>query len=127
MSDAARGPEVPANETLSRAITSRDWWVAAENRVSSAAFAFPVFSVDVASLATSEQTLTRFRSGSGMVQFESGPARQLGFDARIERDENFPANLAHANVYCDLPKGERKRRAQQLLSLTSVVRAPALG
>jgi hypothetical protein len=42
MSEPERGTEVPASETLSRAITSRDWWVAAENRVSSAAFTFPV-------------------------------------------------------------------------------------
>ena len=64
MHDLSRGDEVPASETLSRAITSPNWWVAAENRVSSAAFAFPVFSVDVASLATPDQTLGRFRAGS---------------------------------------------------------------
>jgi len=126
MSEARRGAEVPASETLSRAITSADWWVAAENRVSSAAFAFPVFSVDIASMATPEETLDRFRLGSGLVQFNAGAGRQLGFDARQELDEDFPDNLAHANVYCALPKSERKRHAQQLVLLTSVVRIPAL-
>lgn len=126
MSEPARGPQVPASETLSRAITSRDWWVAAENRVSSAAFAFPVFSVDIASLANPEQTLSRFKAGCGLVQFNSGAARQLGFDARQEIDSQFPENAAHANVYCDLPRNERKRRAQQLVSLATVLRAPAV-
>jgi hypothetical protein len=125
MPDAVHGAEVPASETLSRAITSRDWWVADENRVSSAAFAFPLFSVDRASLATPEQTLRRFTSSTGLVQFNAGLARQIGFDARQELDERFPDNLAHANVYCALAKNERKRRAQQLVSLTTVVRAPA--
>jgi len=125
MSEARRGPEVPASETLSRAITSADWWVAAESRVSSAAFAFPVFSVDMASMATPEETLNRFRLGSGLVQFNARAARQLGFDARQELDEHFPDNLAHANVYCALPKNERKRRAQQLVLLATVVRVPA--
>lgn len=118
------GPEVPAGESLRRAITSRDWWVSAENRISSAAFTFPVFSVDMASLATHEQTLSRFKPGAGLVEFNAGAARQLGFDARQEIDGNFPGNLAHANVYCTLPKNERKRRAQQLVSLTTVVRVP---
>lgn len=124
MVEAERGAEVPASEMLSRAITSRDWWVATEARVSSAAFAFPVFSVDRASLASPGQTLGRFRQGSGLVQFNAGAARELGFDARQELDGNFPDNLAHANVYCDLGKKERKRRAQQLVSLTTVARAP---
>ncbi|HET6884026.1 MAG TPA: hypothetical protein VFI31_27985 [Pirellulales bacterium] len=126
MSEPARGPQVPASEALRRAITSLDWWVAAEDRVSSAAFAFPVFSVDVASLATPEQTLGRFKAGCGLVQFNSGAARQLGFDARQELDARFPENSAHANVYCDLPKNERKRRAQQLVSLATILRAPTL-
>lgn len=79
MSEPARGAEVPTSETLSRAITSRDWWVAAENRVSSAAFAFPVFSVDRASLATPEQTLSHFPSGfwSGAIQRRRGAAPRL--------------------------------------------------
>jgi hypothetical protein len=124
MSEAARGAEVPPSETLSRVITSRNWWVAAENRVSSAAFAFPVFSVDMATLATPDQTLSRFAAGSGLVQFNAGAARQIGFDARQEIDARFPDNLAHANVYCDLPKSQRKRRAQQLVSLTRVIRTP---
>lgn len=82
MPNAPHGPEVPENETLCRAITSRDRWFAAEQRISSAAFAFPVFSVDRLS-------------------------------------------LAHANVYCALAKNERKRRAQQLVSMTIVVCVPS--
>lgn len=124
MPNAPHGPEVPGNETLSRAITSRDWWVAAEQRVSSAAFAFPAFSVDRASLAAPEETLSRFAEGTGLVQFNAGIARQIGFDARQELDARFPENLAHANVYCALAKNERKRRAQQLVSMTIVVCAP---
>lgn len=124
MPDAPHGPEVPGSETLSRAITSRDWWVAAEQRVSSAAFAFPVFSVDRLSLASPERTLSRFEPGTGLAQFNAGIARRIGFDARQELDERFPDNLAHANVYCVLAKNERKRRAQQLVSMTIVVCAP---
>lgn len=126
MPEAAYGPQVPAEEHLNRVITSPRWWVAAENRVSSAAFTFPVFSVDMSSLAAPEVTLARFREGCGIVQFIAGPARTLGFDARVELDGRFPENHAHANVYCALPKSERKRRAQELVGLTTVIQKPVL-
>jgi hypothetical protein len=125
MSDvASRGPEVDGVEDLYRGVTTRDWWVASEGRPSSAAFSFPIFSVDVASKTTIERTLSHLRQGSGIVAFSCWRARELGFDARWEIDANFPENFAHAHVYCDLPKSRRKTRAQELVSNCTVVLPP---
>ena len=52
-------PEVEANEDLYRCLMYQGWYNEAEDRVSSAAFAFPKFSVYVASIAGSpEATLS---------------------------------------------------------------------
>jgi hypothetical protein len=122
---AARGPEVAATEELYRGITHPSWWVAEEGRISSAAFSFPTFSVDVASIAGSpSHTLGHLPPCSGLVAFNCGQARSLSFDARQEIDPDHPQNLAHAHIYSDLPNKQRKKKAQALVQLCKVVTAP---
>ncbi len=109
------GRPVDEAEELHRCITQRNWWVEEEKRVSSAAFSYPVFSVDVASLAKSpEMTLSRFLPGTGLVAFSCRLARELGYDPRHEVDPNYPGNLAHANVYA--PIGHRRKSAAKKLA-----------
>ena len=124
--DSGPGPEVPSAEELYRGLSTPQWWVAEEKRPSSAAFRFPVFSVDLASLAGSpETTLAHLPKGSGLVSFNCGGARALGFDARLEIDPNHPDNKAHANVYSGHPSSQRKRMAQKLVALCTVVAEPS--
>src|SRR5947208_558420 len=97
-SPASPTAEVDPREDLYRCITTPDWWVEEENRPSSAAFKQPDFSTDVASLAGSpDYTLSRFAQGCGLVSFNYGEAKAIGFIARVEADPNFPENKAHAN------------------------------
>ncbi len=116
MSEAdRRGPQVNAGEALYRLITTRDWWVAEELRPSSAAFDEPKFSVNIASRTTVEETTRQLHEDleileGGIVSFVCGRARELGFDARDEPDEQFPDNDAHAHVYYD---GGRKRPQEE--------------
>jgi hypothetical protein len=59
----------------------------------------------------------------GMVSFNCGAARRLGFDSRHEPENDNPA---HAYLYCDAiakPK-ERKRNAQRLAQLSAIVIQP---
>jgi hypothetical protein len=61
----------------------------------------------MASIAGSPQyTLDRFPRGSGLVSFNYGGAKVIGFIARIEADPEYPENKAHANVY-NPPKGSK--------------------
>src|SRR5436190_1408304 len=110
-----RGPAVPGDEWLYRVIvrSAAEVWYPG-GRVSSAAFHFPVFSVDIASRTTANDTLARFPPGSGLVAFLCSRGRELAFDAREEVDPAFPTNLAHATVYCDIPSHQRKKRARAL-------------
>lgn len=125
MADVApHGPPVPGEETLHRVIVPTAAAVWFPNGVlSSAAFSHPVFSTDIARLTTPEQTLSRWPTGSGIVAFNCGSARDIGFDARHEPEEG---NAAHANVYSDFPTKERKRRARQLAELCTVLIPPQL-
>lgn len=131
MSDAeARGPQVGASENLYRMITTPDWWVADQNRPSSAAFDEPKFSVNVASLTTIEQTARQLREdlhrpAGGVVAFNCGRAREHGFDARLERDEHFPANQAHAHVYYDGGRSSRKKNARRLAQQARPILKPS--
>jgi hypothetical protein len=125
VADATRGPAVPDDDTLWRVIVPAAAAVRFPNGVlSSAAFSFPVFSADIARLTTEDQALARWPTGSGIVAFDCGAARQVGFDARHEPEHG---NAAHANVYSDFSNSERKRRARQLATLCRVIRAPAAG
>lgn len=115
--EASPGPEVDEAENLFRCITTPDWWVADEGRPSSAAFKQPDFSTDMKSVAvTPDYTLARFPSGCGLVSFNYGTAKGIAFIAREEPDPDHPDNLAHANVYNNLPTGNgRKKMAQRLV------------
>jgi hypothetical protein len=98
MPDAdGRDPQVNAAEDLYRMITTPDWWVADKRRPSSAAFDVPKFFVNVASRTSIEETTRQLREAlnrpkGGIVAFNCGRARDLGFDARMEMDEAFPDN-----------------------------------
>jgi hypothetical protein len=125
MTTTAPGPEVARHEDLYRCLMYPDWYHADENRVSSAAFKWPVFSVDVASLAGSpERTLSRFRSGTGLVSFNCGQAADLGCTTRLEPDEQVPDNPAHAHVYMPAGNAQRKRVAQRLVGLCTLIKPP---
>jgi len=99
-----------------------------ERRISSAAFNWPRFSVDVASLTTPERTLSRFPVDSGLVSFNCGEATAIGFRALHEVDPDYPDNDAHAHVYPDAKNKELKRRTQRLLASASlkVIREPSV-
>jgi hypothetical protein len=109
------GPEVDPKEDLYRCLTTPAWWVPEEKRPSSAAFRHPSFSADVVSMTDSPRsTLSRFAAGCGLVQFNYGNAKRLGFVARHEKDPEFPDNEAHANVYSSPHANKRKAMAQKL-------------
>src|SRR5438093_208642 len=119
-------PEVDPREDLYRGLTTPAWWVAEEKRPSSAAFRHPNFSVDVVSIAgTPEHTLAHLPAGSGLVSFNCGAAKGLGFNAYLEPDPQYPENKAHANVYSSASSSKRKTMAQRLVSSCKVVREPA--
>ncbi len=122
MAADARGPAVPDADTLYRVIVPKAaavWFP--DGVLSSAAFNYPVFSADIARLSTVEQTLARWEPGSVVIAFNCGDARALGFDARLEPEQG---NDSHANVYCDHPPKERKRRARQLAETCSLLAPP---
>src|SRR5262245_33878882 len=99
------GPRLADHESLYRAVTVPTWWDPQTKRASSAAFKWPVFSVDVASRLNHDplEMLHRFATGTGVVEFMSGEARLLGCDPRDEPDPQEPNNKAHAHVY--MPAG----------------------
>ncbi len=114
------------SDHLHRCLTAPDWWVAEENRPSSAAFKQPDFSTDMASIAkTPEYTLARFPAGCGLVAFNYGEAKTIGFITRQEEDPEFPDNKAHANVYNPQASGsKRKTMAQKLAQKCAVLKPP---
>ena len=125
--DRTRNALVSDEEDLYRCINP-EWWNNEEHRISSAAFSFPYFSVDVASLAGSPQaTLSRFRSGSGLAAFVCRSARQLGCDVRLERDEQYPENIAQAHVYMPITNSKRKTAARKLVEACRIRVTPNLG
>ena len=128
MTPAPPGPVVDDKEDLFRGITTVAWWVEEEGRPSSAAFKHPDFSVDVVSLAGSHiHTLGHLPPGSGVVQFNCGAARLIGFTTRLEPDPEQPGNHAHANVYNPEKPSQRKKMAQRLASTCcTTVHAPDL-
>jgi hypothetical protein len=127
MTPTTPGPPVDEKENLYRGITTRTWWVEEENRPSSAAFRHPDFSVDIASLAKSHtHTLSHLPPGSGVVSFNCGQAVQIGFVVRHELDPAHPDNHAHANVYNFASSSQRKKMAQRLATLCTVIQPPDL-
>ena len=133
MPDAnVRGPQVAPYEELYRAIHISDWWDLSVEppRARSSAFSFsPPFSVNIASIIGLEgaiQHMIEILSSpqGGIVSFNCGKARFLGFDAHQERDLNNPDNTAHANVYYDGSKSSRKRAAKRLAEQCQIVHEP---
>jgi hypothetical protein len=124
--DPPAGSPVDDEEELYRVI-GPEWWLLAEDRVSSAAFSFPVFSVDIASIAGSPQaSLARFRQGSGLVVFSCRDVRLVGSDVRRELDPADPANHAHAHVYMPQSGGKRKAAARKLVERCRVLVKPKM-
>jgi hypothetical protein len=99
--------------------------VASENRPSSSLFDDPPrVSVNVASLTTIEKCRRQLieelgKPEGGMVSFHCGRARQLGFDARHEPENRYPA---HAHLYCghQVDPKRRKKNAQRLARSCSI-------
>lgn len=116
---------VAPHEDLYRVI-SPEWFK--ESRVSSVAFDWPFFSVDVASLTTPERTLSCFRLESGLVSINCGEAMEIGFRTLHEVDPDYPENDAHAHVYSDGKRTDRKRRSRRLLASISlrIIREPTI-
>lgn len=104
--EPSRGPEVPPHEDLLRCIFRPEFWDPDGDYVSPAIFGFDKFSAFIASLTSELGVLQRFPEGCGMLKFNSGVARQLGFDARHEPENSVDA---HANVYRTRRKGQARR------------------
>ena len=121
MAGDASGPLVDDAEDAYRAILYPWQWAQALGRPSSAAFDEAVFSVDIASRTTPDETRRRFNSVIELVQFNCGAARAIGFETRDERDPIFPDNQAHAHVYLigydDLAEKQCKKKARRLAEL----------
>ena len=127
-----RGPEVDSADELYRAVHLPDWWNSEINRVRSAAFNWPSFSTNIASIIGEAGAIEHLHEvlkcpDGGIVGFSCGLAKQLGFDPRQEPDPNYPANNAHANVYYDGSTSSRKRRAKELALACQIVRSPQFG
>jgi len=134
MNDAVTpGQEVDVKDDLYRCITTPDWWDSNENRPSSASFKQPDFSTDVARIAGSpDYTLSRFPKGCGLVSFNYGDAKAIGYTARLEIDPQHAENHAHANVYNPLDSdNKRKKLAKKLIDAIlkkgGIVRVPTFG
>ena len=124
-----RGQQVSADETLYRFVTVSSFWVTKQNRPSSSLFDDPPrVSVNVASMTSVQQCERQLRedldsADGGMVSFNCGEARRLGFDARHEPEQN---NKAHGHLYCSdtHSSNQRKKNAQRLARSCDVVIQP---
>ncbi len=125
MAQDVRGPQVSEEEDLYRAIIHPPWWK--NGKLSSAAFSYKKYSVDVSSLTTPENTLQRFKDktpGAGLAALNCGIARNHRFDARLETDPNCPDNKAHAIVYYVGSENKRKTNAKKLMAHCHVLVSP---
>jgi hypothetical protein len=109
-----------------------DWWDLSVNPPRVRSFAFKVscpFSVNVASIIGLEGAVRHMESvlhcpDGGIVSFNCGQARAVGFDARHELDPQYPDNMAHANVYYVGASNHRKRDAKALAEMCVIVHKP---
>src|SRR4051794_27428627 len=108
------GPLLSDSEDVYRAVLYPHWWVDEKNRPSSAAFDEEVFSVDVKSKTTPQETAARFRNVTRLAEFNCGEGRAIGFESRDELDPIQPDNLAHAHVYFLGSPTQRKKKARKL-------------
>lgn len=116
-----RGPQVSADEALFRGIVRPEWWDPEDGHLSSGIFGFPKFSAYIESMTDEDTLLRRFPEGSGLVEFNCGTARKLGFDARQEPEHG---DEAHANIYCELSSNKRKKHARKLVEASTVTKKP---
>jgi hypothetical protein len=118
-------PDLDGSEDVYRAILYPHWWVEERNGPSSAAFDDAVFSVDVISRTTPQQSAARFHNIDRLAEFNCGEARMIGFDSRDEPDPAHPENIAHAHVYCleydALNPRQRKKTARTLAQICRAV------
>jgi len=124
-SESSRGPEVPSEDNLLRAIVRPEWWNADEDRVSSGILSHRKFSAFIESRMPPDHPLHalpngsgQFPDGAGVLKFNCGEARKHEFDARHEPEDG---DDAHANVYCDLNSNQRKKRIKKLLDATTTI------
>ena len=117
----SRGPQVDPIEELYRAIHLPEWWNGEIDppRPRSAAFNWPSFSVNIASIIGERGAIKHLEDvlrcpQGAVVGFNCGAARELAFHARKEPDPSFPENDAHANVYFDGTNSARKKAAKKL-------------
>ena len=112
------GPLLADTEDVYRAILYPHWWVEEKHRPSSAAFDEEIFSVDVKSKTTPQQTAAHFQNVTRIAEFNCGEGRGIGFESRDESDPNQPDNLAHAHVYFlnyhATNPTQRKKKARKL-------------
>lgn len=121
--DNAKGPPIPDEEDLYRAITTSEWIHYEHGRIRISSFAFKVrspFSANRTSRITLEQAIEHMRQvlncpDGGIARFNCGEARKASFDAREEPDPAYPQNTAHANVYYvgTCRKRDARRLAEQ--------------
>jgi len=122
------GSLIADTEDVYRAILYPHWWVEEKNRPSSAAFDEAIFSVDVKSKTTPQETSARFRNVTRLAEFNCGRAREIDFETRDELDPNQPDNLAHARVhfrgYDSFNVNQRKKKARKRAELCLEVVVP---
>ncbi len=126
------GAQVDPREDLLRALVVRDWWDLNVDPPRVRSFAFKVstpFSVNVASMIGLEGAVRHMVEvlhcpDGGIVSFNCGEARNVGFDARDELDPHYHDNKAHANVYYWGSSSRRKRDAKALAEMCVTVHRP---
>jgi hypothetical protein len=127
-----QGQPVDPSESLFRALDVPDWWDLSVDPPRARSFAFKVnspFSVNVASMIGLEGAVRHLNKvlqcpEGGIVSFNCGQARSVGFDARHELDPQFPEIKAHANVYYRGSSSCRKRDAKALAEMCVTVHKP---
>ncbi|MGO9108002.1 MAG: hypothetical protein ACLP9L_02105 [Thermoguttaceae bacterium] len=133
MPDAdSQGPQVDASESLLRTLDVPDWWDLSVDPPRARSFAFKVnspFSVNLASMIGLEGAVRHMNEvlhclDGGVVSFNCGQARTVGFEARHELDPQHPENKAHANVYYCGSSSRRKRDAKALADMCVTVHKP---
>lgn len=122
--ETTRGPLLADTEDVYRALFA-GWWPDGMTRPSSAAFDFEVFSVDVKSKTTPQQTAGRFNNVTRLAEFNCGAGKAVGFDSHDELDPAQPENLAHAHVYMRdyhaTNPSQRKKKARKLAEICKLV------
>jgi len=75
----------------------------------------------MASKITEDELLEHFDEGTGLVAYQCGDARDVGFDPRHEPESG---RCSHVNVYTSLGSSKRKTAARKLLARSEIRRVP---